>query len=297
MSRKKKIIRTVVSVISVIGFISCTIALLYPFISDRWNRYRDSQLVTNYDSTIKTINERDYSKMLAEIEDYNTALRRRSRKVVTNAEYLPDDWYESLMNLTGDGMMGYIEIPKIDITEPIYHYCTDSSLNKGIGHMHGSSMPVGNNSSHVILSGHRGLPTQKFFSDLDRMEIGDKFYLHIMNEVLVYQVYDIQEVYPADVDNLLIEDNKDLCTLVTCTPYGINTMRLLVMGKRISEEELEKDEDGNVIIEKHETIIDPAIWICIGFAVFIMILIIVNIFRKVFRYIKKRKAAARHEKE
>jgi sortase A len=288
----------IISIISIIGFIGCSIALLYPFISDRWNRYRDSKLITNYNDVIKSIDKNNYDSILKEIEEYNTKLRQRSRLIVTNAEYLPDEWYESLMDMTHTGMMGYIEIPKIDITEPIYHYCTDESLKKGIGHMHGSSLPIGGNSCHTILTGHRGLPNQKFFSDLDRMEVNDRFYLHIMDEIFVYEVYDIREVYPADVDDLRIEDDKDLCTLVTCTPYGINTMRLLVMGKRVYPEEvIERDSNGNVTIEDHEVIIDPAVWIFIGFGVFIILMILVSIISNIIKKNKNRKAAVKHEKE
>lgn len=285
--RKKKYIRTIISIMSIIGFIGCSIALLYPFISDRWNRYRDKQLLTNYKEAVGDIDKTDYDDIIRDIQKYNSDLRKRSHQIVTNAEYLPDESYESLMNLTNNGMMGYLEIPKIDITEPIYHYCNDESLRKGVGHMHGSSLPIGDTGAHVILSGHRGVPSQKFFSDLDRMDVGDKFYIHVMNELLVYRVYSVRTVYPAEVDNLVIEEDRDLVTLVTCTPYGINTMRLLVMGERVPESEItDRDSDGNIIIEDHEVIIDPAIWIFVGFIVFIFVLLFFSIIGKI---IKKRK--------
>jgi sortase A len=208
--KNKKLFYRIISIISIIGFIGCSIALLYPVISDRWNRYRDAKLVTNYNDRLKELNKEDYDSLLKLATDYNDELRLQNRSIITDANYDPDSYYESLLNLTGNSMMGYIEIPKIDITEPIYHYSTEISLGKGIGHIHGSSLPVGGNSTHSVLTGHRGLPNQKFFSDLDKIDIGDRFYIHVLGSVLAYEVYEIREIAPTDVEMLFITEGKDL---------------------------------------------------------------------------------------
>lgn len=274
------------------GFLLCTVALLYPVVSDQWNRYRDAQLVTNYNEKLQHIDNTERDEILKKAVEYNRYLKLQDRNIVTDADYEPDDYYETLLNLTGNSMMGYVEIPKIDVTEPIYHYSHEISLGKGIGHIHGSSLPVGGKSTHSVLTGHRGLPNQKFFSDLDKVSIGDKFYIHVLGEVLVYRVYDIQEIEPYDVGVLFIEDNKDLVTLVTCTPYGVNTERLLVMGERVPVEELEIDEEGSVIVDEHSTIIDPAVWVFIGFMTFIFILFFSTLIRNIIYYREKKKGGS-----
>lgn len=274
------------------GFLLCTVALLYPVVSDRWNRYRDAQLVTNYNEKLQFIDNTERDEILKKAVEYNRYLKLQDRNIVTDADYEPDDYYETLLNLTGNSMMGYVEIPKINVTEPIYHYSHEISLGKGIGHIHGSSLPVGGKSTHSVLTGHRGLPNQKFFSDLDKVSIGDKFYIHVLGEVLVYRIYDIQEIEPYDVGVLFIEDDKDLVTLVTCTPYGVNTERLLVMGERVPIEELELDEEGAVIIDEHGTVIDPAVWVFIGFMAFIFILFFSTLIRNIIYYREKKKGGS-----
>lgn len=292
--KSKKRIYRMISVFSVIGFIGCTIALLYPVISDRWNRYRDEQLVAEYNEVMLNADHELYRKTKEKAMDYNVYLRQQKRDIVTDAEYEPDDYYETLLNLTGNGMMGYVEIPKIDITEPIYHYSTEVSLGIGIGHIHGSSLPVGGNSTHSVLTGHRGLPNQKFFSDLDKVVVGDRFYIHMMDDILVYEVYKITEIEPYDVETLFLEDGRDLVTLVTCTPYGVNTQRLLVMGERVSADKLQKDTTGHVTVETHKTVIDPAVWVFIGFMLFIFIALIATMIKNILyrRKLKKERSDA-----
>ena len=292
MKRNKKVKYRVISLISVLGFILCTVALLYPVVSDRWNRYRDAKLVTNYNAKISDSDKSELEVILQEAVEYNKQLKLQGRDIVTDADYEPDDYYETLLNLTGNSMMGYVEIPKIDVTEPIYHYSHEISLGKGIGHIHGSSLPVGGKSTHSVLTGHRGLPNQKFFSDLDKVSIGDKFYIHVLGTVLAYRIYDIQEIEPHQVEILKIQDDRDLMTLVTCTPYGVNTERLLVMGERISVEELELDEDGDVIIEGHEVVIDPAVWVFTGFMTFIFLIFFSTLIRNIIYYRKKKKGGS-----
>lgn len=284
MVKKKgrKVIRTIISIFSILGFLACTVALLYPVISDRWNRYRDMQLITNYNEKIDKLSEEDYNSVIEAVNKYNRELRMKCKETVTDKEYAPDEYYESMLNLSGTGMMGYVEIPKIGVSEPIYHYSTDDVLAHGIGHIHGSSLPVGGDSTYTILTGHRGLPNQKFFSDLDQMVVGDKFYIHVLNETLAYKVYDIKIIEPHDVEFLRIQDGKDLVTLVTCTPYGVNTHRLLVMGERI-ELEGNSVKDGFIVSEEHKEVVDPAIWVFVGFMVFIVLLVIINLIHKIIK--------------
>lgn len=281
--KRKKLKKNIISIVSLLGFIVCTIALLYPVISDRWNRYRDMKLIAKYNEVVSNIDAAEYQKILQDADDYNNKLLLQSRNIVTDAEYDPDVLYESLLNVTKNGIMGYIEIPKIGVKEPIYHYSTQVSLGNGIGHIHGSSLPVGGNSTHTVLTGHRGLPNQKFFSDLDRLEVGDNFYLHILDKTLAYKVYDIKTITPDDVGSLMIENDRDLATLVTCTPYGVNTHRLLVMGERTEFDEEVNVDDEFVTNEKHKTIIDPAVYVFLGFMLFILLLIIITIVRKIIK--------------
>lgn len=292
MKQKKDRLRRLISIGSILGFLVCTAALLYPVISDRWNRYRDMQLITEYNEAVTNIDNTAYEEAMQKAVDYNRYLITQNRNIVTDAEYDPDAYYETLLNVTGNGVMGYVEIPKIGLTEPIYHYSTEVSLGIGIGHIHGSSLPTGGDNTHTVLTGHRGLPNQKFFSDLDKMQKGDHFYMHIMNQTLAYEVYDIRVIEPTDVDDLMIEDGKDLATLVTCTPYGVNTHRLLVMGKRVPFNETEVDEDGMVTTETHQIIIDPAVWVFAGFMLFIVILVASTVIRKIVYQRKSKKGGS-----
>ena len=285
-------IRRLISVFSIIGFIACTVLLLYPVISDRWNRYRDMQLITEYHQKAVQIYSKEYDELMKKASDYNKYLVTQNRNIVTDAEYDPDAYYETLLNFRGNGVMGYVEIPKIGLTEPIYHYSTEVSLGIGIGHIHGSSLPTGGETTHTVLTGHRGLPNQKFFSDLDKINIGDKFYMHILNKILAYEVYKIKVIEPTDVDELMIEDGEDLATLVTCEPYGVNTHRLLVMGKRVEFDEEKVDDKGLVTTEEHKLVIDPAVWVFAGFMLFILILVISTAMRKIISKFKSKKGGS-----
>lgn len=260
---KKKRGSNKLRVMAGVGFIACACLLLYPFVSDMWNRYVDSKAISTYNSEVSA-NEQLYEQIYDDAVAYNAS--SVSEQVVTNAEYdTDDDAYNALLDPTGNGMMGYLEIPCIDVNDPIYHYSTDEILQKGIGHIHGSSLPVGGENTHVVLTGHRGLPSQKFLSDLDKVKIGDKFYIHILNHVLAYQVYGIQTVLPTEVEGLKIEQGKDLVTLVTCTPYGINTHRLLVTGKRIPYDDTNAAGQN---AEAHHIQLDRGLVVFCGFILF-----------------------------
>lgn len=287
LNRKK---RKWVSVLSVIGFTVCALALLYPVISDAWNRYRDSKLILDYyQEYTDGSHAEENQQMLEEAQAYNRELAEKTTSVITEAEYEKDEAYESLLNGSGKGLMGYIEIPCIDCTEPIYHYSSDDVLAKGVGHIHGSSLPAGGSSAHCVLTGHRGLPGQKFFTDLDQVKVGDKFYLHVLDQTLAYEVNDIRTVRPEEVENLRIEEGKDLVTLVTCTPYGINTHRLLITGHRVPYSE-GTSADGMVTAEKHHRRLEPALLIFYGFVLVIIVLVVIRLVQK-----HKKKSEAPHE--
>ncbi len=225
--------------------------LLYPTISDFWNEKRQSQAIVDYDSYIENLTPEDYSEYFLKADTYNQKLRNMSFPFL-NHKNIAEEYYSTL-DINGNGMMGYITIEKIKVQLPIYHGTSDQVLNSAVGHVEGSSIPVGGASTHSVLSAHRGLPSAKLFTNLDKLEIGDIFTIRILDKTITYQIDQILIVLPQQVNDLYIEEGKDLCTLVTCTPYGINTHRLLVRGTRI--ENIEPEKVVNVITEAYQ--IDP----------------------------------------
>ena len=205
--------------------------LLYPTVSDYWNSLHASQAVATYAEDVKSIDKTQYDNLLAAAHSYNESLHTR-----TNDFYLTDEQqaaYDTLLNIGQTGIMGYIEIPVIKLSLPIYHGTSDSVLQIAVGHLDWTSLPVGGTGTHCVLSGHRGLPSAKLFTNLDQMKTGDTFVIRVLDEVLTYEVDQILIVEPNNTSALTIEAGKDLCTLVTCTPYGINSHRLLVRGHRV----------------------------------------------------------------
>ena len=213
-----------------LGFLVGICILLYPAFSDFWNSKTQSRAITDYESVLDTLDENDYNAILEQAYAYNKALYEMNYPLM---DYKKIPGYYDTLNITDSDMMGYLKIDRIDVELPIYHSTSDNVLNKGIGHLEGSSLPVGGKNSHSIMSAHRGLPSSKLFTDLDRLEIGDTFQIIILNQVLTYQVDFIKVIEPSDFSNLQIIEGGDYCTLFTCTPYGINTHRLLVRGVRI----------------------------------------------------------------
>lgn len=205
--------------------------LLYPSVSNYWNGLHQTRAVSGYVETMKSIPPAEYEEMLAEARAYNETLPgNATRYFFTDADR---QRYNSLLDITGTGIMAYIEIPTINATLPIYHGTSESVLSAGIGHLEGTSLPVGGAGTHCVLSGHRGLPSAKLFGDLHKLDVGDVFYMRTLNELLTYQVDKISIVLPDEMEALEIERGKDYCTLSTCTPYGINTHRLLVRSVRV----------------------------------------------------------------
>ena len=213
---------------------------LYPVISNYVNQKYASQIHTAYQEVMEQIDDSALREAKAQADIYNHSLiPGASTENAYSQEGLlaASADYDSQLNLAGNGIMGYVEIPKISVNLPIYHGTENDSLERGIGHLLGSSLPVGGESTHTILSGHSGMASQKMFTDLEQLTVGDVFYLHVLDETLAYQLVEINTVLPYDTSLLGIAPGEDLCTLVTCTPYGVNTHRLLARGSRIPYEE------------------------------------------------------------
>ena len=218
--------------------------LLYPTVADWWNSFHASRAISTYDESIARMSTAEFDALRQEASDWNAALGARNAgfAALTDAERAQ---YETILNVTDTGLMGYIDIPTIRVKLPIYHGTSDSVLQVAVGHIDSSSLPIGGESTHCVLSGHRGLPSARLFTDIDRLEEGDLFLLHTLDETLTYEVDQILTVLPEDVSALGITAGEDLCTLVTCTPYGVNTHRLLVRGHRVATD----DTDSRVISE------------------------------------------------
>ena len=219
------------TIILILVFLAGLSLLLYPTVSDYWNSLHQSRAITQYAEQVANLDNDVYEQLWADAHSYNqTLLDKADRYEMTDEERAE---YESLLNVSGNGIIGYIEISKIGCSLPIYHGTDEAVLQIAVGHIEGSSMPAGGESTHAVLSGHRGLPSAKLFTDLDKLAMGDTFVLRILDETLTYEVDQILIVEPYEMNALEIEEGKDYCTLVTCTPYGINTHRLLVRGHRV----------------------------------------------------------------
>ena len=209
--------------------------MLYPSFADWWNSFHSSRAIASYEEQVANIDDAQYEELWNAARDYNQSLLHRPNDFILSDEQ--QEIYKSLLDIGGNGIMGYIEIPTIDVMLPIYHGTEESVLQIAVGHLDWTSLPVGGAGSHCVLSGHRGLPSARLFTDLDKLKVGDVFMLHVLNEILTYEIDQILIVEPQDTDPLLIEPGKDLCTMITCTPYGINSHRMLVRGHRIESQE------------------------------------------------------------
>lgn len=209
--------------------------LLYPTVSDYWNSFHQSKAIAGYVEKVEDLSKADYSRMLSDAEVYNKTL---DQGVIPDLNLTGEakEVYNKLLDVTGSGIMAYVEIPKLNTTMPIYHGTDDSVLQVAIGHIPGTSLPVGGEGTHSVISGHRGLPSAKLFTDIDKLVDGDVFLIQVLGETLTYEVDQILTVTPDDVSALAIDPSQDYVTLITCTPYGVNSHRLLVRGHRIPNE-------------------------------------------------------------
>lgn len=253
----------------IVLFLAGLSLLLYPLISNEWNTYRQSKLISTYEQVIEEKQEEiDYTAEWDRAHAFNQALLPSilpDSFAIAAASDEPDEEYMACLNLAGDGTMGYVEIPKIDIKIPIYHTVSDEVLQMAAGHLEGSSLPVGGSDTHTVISAHRGLPSAALFTDLDRLEAGDHFLFYILDEILCYEVDQITIVEPEETEALAVEPGKDFATLLTCTPYGVNSHRMLVRGHRVAyvPEEIQK-EQAIVNVSLHTNYL---LWVIIGLGI------------------------------
>ena len=244
--------------------------LLYPTLSNYYNTFHQSKAITQYTEITKELSAEEIEALTKDAKEYNKALiTDNTRWKMTDEER---KIYNNILDISGTGVMGYIEIPKVNISLPIYHGTSNEVLQIAVGHVEGSSFPIGGTGTHTVLSGHRGLPSAKLFTDLDKMEEGDCFYIKVLNDVLTYQIDQILIVEPNNMDSLEIDPTQDYCTLVTCTPYGVNSHRMLIRGKRI-----ETIEEKNFIVSNEAIQIEPRIvmpfilaFLCIMYILFLI---------------------------
>lgn len=227
----KKHITTILLILVLVVGLSL---MLYPTIADWWNSFHQSRAIADYDAILSEMKEEDYTHLFEAAMAYNEQLRQLKFPLMY---YDQVPGYDDLLDITGTGIMGYIDIPSIQVELPIYHGTSEGVLQIAAGHVEGSSLPTGGENTHCVISAHRGLPSARLFTDLDEMQIGDTFTLSVVDRILTYEVDQILTVLPHEVEPLYVQEGEDYCTLVTCTPYGINTHRLLVRGTRIENAE------------------------------------------------------------
>lgn len=227
---KKKRISLSTIILTVIFLVGLGV-MLYPTVSDYWNSFHQTRAIANYDAVVAELDETDYEALFQAAEEYNEKLRGLGAPFSEHEQL--SELYYSVLDVAGNGIIGYINIPKINVNLPIYHGTSDSVLNVAAGHLEGSSLPIGGEARHSVLSAHRGLPSAKLFTDLDELEVADIFTITVLNQVLTYEVDQILIVEPTQMEALNVAAGQDYCTLLTCTPYGINSHRMLVRGHRV----------------------------------------------------------------
>lgn len=281
--------KRVTTILIMIIFLAGLSLLLYPLVANQWNNHRQKQMISGYEEVIakkEKNGEINYTQEWENATTYNSVLQPiilPDSFAIAEASDEKDSSYFACLNLNDDGMMGYIEVPKINIKIPIYHTTEEEVLQKAAGHLEGSSLPVGGEGTHAVISAHRGLPSATLFTDLDKLEEGDHFLLYVLDDVLCYEVDKISVVEPEETGDLAVEPGKDLVTLLTCTPYGVNSHRLLVRGHRVDYETADIEEASTPLggVSLHT---NYGLWVVVGLAVtgiFIFLL---------YYYDKKRKA-------
>ena len=279
--KKKKMSSLTYNLIVTVMFLFGLLVLLYPTLSDIYNKLRNQTLIVNYENIVSNISETDYSEIMKQAREYNDQhLNNTFTDAFDGEEYILSHPYDTLLNPGGNNIMGYIEIPKLSIRLAIGHGTGVETLERGVGHIEGTSLPIGGPSTHSVLSAHRGLPSAKLFTDLDEIVLKDKFFLYILNESLAYEVDKITVIEPDEADELAIIEGEDLVTLLTCTPYGVNSHRLLVRGHRIPyvAQDVIEEASHHTIAKRDRPVFVLAIGVCV---LFIIILI--------FGIIKRRK--------
>ena len=288
---KKKMNKFIIAVL----FLAGLSLVLYPTVANQWNTYRQRKLIGNYESTMKEMNPKDFKEEWKKAESFNTGISQNNLYGNIFGEEntnLKDTEYCKVLNIAEDGVMGYLTIPKINVKLAIYHGTANDVLQTGIGHLSGTKLPIGGESTHSVLAAHRGLPSARLFTDIDQMEVGDKFYIHVLDEVLAYKVDQILPMVDKDDHETLekalaIEEGKDQVTLFTCTPYGVNSHRLLVRGMRVP---YNGEEDGAVSVSRSmvESIQNYyMLYLILGLAVTILIILFMRFLSKKKENVKK----------
>lgn len=283
------------TIILCITFITGLSLLLYPTVSNYWNSQHQTQAVVDYTERIEKMDDSDKLYEIGRAVDYNSLLVDNGRRFSPGKE--EKEFYNSVLSVDDNGMMGYITIPELCLKLAIYHGVDESILQVGIGHIEGSSLPVGGESTHCVLSGHRGLPSAKLFTDIDKLELGDVFMLHVYDEVLTYEVDQILIVEPEDYSALAIEEGEDYCTLITCTPYGINTHRLLVRGHRIENKIIDGTRVTSDAIKVNKYLVIACVSLLLLFIYYLLVLIIRLYKKKRYDDYERKKRAILREKK
>lgn len=239
------------TILLILIFIVGLAIFAYPTVAERWNSLRSSRAIMSYTESLSALTEEEYEQLFSAAMHYNLRIMERANPYFPSDEEMAE--YNELLNVGGNGIIGYIEIPFINVSLPVYHGTDESVLQVAIGHLNWTSLPVGGESTHAVLSGHRGLPSATLFTNLDRLVEGDRFMLYVLNEVLTYEVDQIHIVLPDEVNDLNITKGADQCTLITCTPYGINSHRLLIRGHRV-----ETESENTVRVTSEAIQIEPA---------------------------------------
>ena len=279
-----------------VNIILCLVILIgigllsYPTVSDWWNSFHQTRAVASYAAAVSQMKTEDYDRLFAEADDYNRKLAGTGMKWSMTDEEIQE--YNNVLDISDNGIMGYIDIPRIRQTLPIYHGTDDAVLQVAIGHLAGTSLPVGGDSTHCVVSGHRGLPSARLFTDLDRLTVGDIWTMTVLNRTVTYEVDQIRIVEPEDLSELQIVQGSDYCTLLTCTPYGINTHRLLVRGHRIPN----LDGDANVTVDAMQ--VDQTLVAMVVAVIILLILVIILLIvsSKWYRDRRDRREMARRNK-
>ena len=291
MKSKKKGKITIKDIIRLLVLLVAFAVLLYPTYSRYLNEKNGSKVVSEYDEKSVKLSHAEKEQMLADARAYNQEMLGNIDLIDPFSQTEPkvDERYESLLNVEGSGMMGYVKIPKINVELPIYHGTSESVLQAGVGHFQGTSLPVGGDSTHTVLTGHRGLPDKTLFTNMDKMEVGDIFYIKVLDATLAYEVDQILTVLPEDTEALSIVPGQDYATLVTCTPFAINTHRLLVRGHRIPYEEANKKEP--------DTEIKPELSFTTKVLIVTIIVIFIGLVGAIIYYIRDRKRRKQSDKK
>ena len=278
---KKKISVILFGLLFLVGFR----ILIYPTVSNQWNTYRQSQLISNYQSVVQDMTPEDFTQEWERAEAFNATITQNNLYSDVFGESTTDlqsTEYWKILNEAGDGIMGYLSIPKINIKLAIYHGTADDVLQTGVGHLNGTKLPIGGESTHCVVAAHRGLPSAKLFTDIDQLRNGDKFYIHVLDQVLAYEVDQILPMVDKDdhetLENALkIEEGKDQVTLFTCTPYGVNSHRLLVRGTRVPYNG-EEEVTGSVADTMLHAIQNYyMLYLLLGIAITVLIIVIMKV--------------------